>query len=106
MSDFADAEPAQGMVQATMENRHRQCDASLYLGGKEPTTIKALSEALGRETIDTYNTGESRGRETSHSLNYQKLGKSLLSVDELEVLDGGKCILQLRGDAPVSVEQV
>ena len=73
------------------------CDASLFLGGKEPTTLKALSEALGRETIDTYNTGESRGRETSHSLNYQKLGKSLLSADELEVLDGGKCILQLRG---------
>ena len=76
------------------------CDASLFLGGKEPTTLKAMSEALGRETIDTYNTGESRGRETSHSLNYQKLGKSLLSVDELEVLDGGKCILQLRGVRP------
>ena len=76
------------------------CDASLFLGGKEPTTLKALSEALGRETIDTYNTGESKGRETSHSLNYQKLGKSLLSVDELEVLDGGKCILQLRGVRP------
>ena len=76
------------------------CDASLFLGGKEPTTLKALSEVLGRETIDTYNTGESRGRETSHSLNYQKLGKSLLTVDELEVLDGGKCILQLRGVRP------
>ena len=76
------------------------CDASLFLGGKEPTTLKALSEALGRETIDTYNTGESRGRETSHSLNYQKLGKSLLTADELEVLDGGKCILQLRGVRP------
>ena len=76
------------------------CDASLFLGGKEPTTLKALSEALGKETIDTYNTGESRGRETSHSLNYQKLGKSLLTVDELEVLDGGKCILQLRGVRP------
>lgn len=76
------------------------CDASLFLGGKEPTTLKALSEALGRETIDTYNIGESRGRETSHSLNYQKLGKSLLTVDELEVLDGGKCILQLRGVRP------
>ena len=76
------------------------CDASLFLGGKEPTTLKALSETLGRETIDTYNTGESRGRETSHSLNYQKLGKSLLTVDELEVLDGGKCILQLRGVRP------
>ena len=76
------------------------CDASLFLGGKEPTTLKALSEALGRETIDTYNTGESRGRETSHSLNYQKLGKSLLTVDELEALDGGKCILQLRSVRP------
>ena len=76
------------------------CDASLFLGGKEPTTLKAMSEALGRETIDTYNTGESRGRETSHSLNYQKLGKSLLTVDELEVMDGGKCILQLRGVRP------
>ena len=76
------------------------CDASLFLGGKEPTTLKALSEALGRETIDTYNTGESRGRETSHSLNYQKLGKSLMSVDELAVMDGGKCILQLRGVRP------
>ena len=76
------------------------CDASLFLVGKEPTMLKALSEALGRETIDTYNTGESRGRETSHSLNYQKLVKSLLTVDELEVLDGGKCILQLRGVRP------
>ena len=76
------------------------CDASLFLGGNEPTTLTALSEVLGRETIDTYNTGESRGRETSHSLNYQKLGKSLLTVDELEVLDGGKCILQLRGVRP------
>ena len=52
---------------------------------------------LGKETIDTYNTGESRGRETSHSLNYQKLGKALMSQDELAVMDGGKCILQLRG---------
>ena len=76
------------------------CDASLFLGGKEPTTLKALSEALGRETIDTYNTGESRGRETSHSLNYQKLGKELMSQDELAVMDGGKCILQLRGVRP------
>lgn len=76
------------------------CDASLFLGGKEPTTLKALSEALGRETIDTYNTGESRGKETSHSLNYQKLGKELMSVDELAVLDGRKCILQLRGVRP------
>lgn len=75
-------------------------DARLFLGGSEPTTLKELSAALGKETIDTYNTGESRGRETSHTLNYQKLGKELASVDELAVLDGGKCILQLRGVRP------
>ena len=76
------------------------CDCSIFLGGKEPTTLKELSAALGKETVDTYNTGESRGRETSHSLNYQKLGKVLMDVDELAVLDGGKCILQLRGVRP------
>lgn len=76
------------------------CDTSIFLGGKEPTTLKELNQALGKETIDTYNTGESRGREVSHSLNYQKLGKDLASVDELSVLDGGKCILQLRGVRP------
>ena len=76
------------------------CDSSIFLGGKEPTTLKELSAALGKETVDTYNTGESRGRETSHSLNYQKLGKALMDVDELAVLDGGKCILQLRGVRP------
>ena len=76
------------------------CDASVFLGGKEPGTLKELSAALGKETIDTYNTGESRGRETSHSLNYQKLGKELMSTDELAVMDGGKCILQLRGVRP------
>ena len=75
-------------------------DARIFLGGSEPTTLKELAAALGKETIDTYNTGESRGRETSHSLNYQKLGKELMSVDELAVLDGGKCILQLRGVRP------
>ena len=76
------------------------CDSSIFLGGKEPTTLKELSAALGKETIDTFNTGESRGRERSHSLNYQKLGKELMSQDELAVLDGGKCILQLRGVRP------
>ena len=75
-------------------------DATIFLGGKEPTTLKELSTALGKETVDTYNTGESRGREVSHSLNYQKLGKELMSIDELAVLDGGKCILQLRGVRP------
>ena len=76
------------------------CDSMIFLGGKERTTLKELAETLGRETIDTYNTGESRGKETSHSLNYQKLGKELMSVDELAVLDGRKCILQLRGVRP------
>ena len=75
-------------------------DTSIFLGGKEPTTLKELAAVLGKETIDTYNTGESRGRETSHSFNYQKLGKELMSQDELAVMDGGKCILQLRGVRP------
>ena len=75
-------------------------DTSIFLGGKEPTTLKELAAVLGKETIDTYNTGENRGRETSHSLNYQKLGKELMSQDELAVMDGGKCILQLRGVRP------
>ena len=75
-------------------------DSRIFLGGSEPATLKELNQALGKETIDTYNTGESRGRETSHSLNYQKLGKDLASVDELEVLDGSKCILRLRGVRP------
>ena len=76
------------------------CDSVIFLGGKEKTTLKELSEALGRETIDTFNTGESRGRETSRSTNFQKLGKELMSVDELAVMDGRKCILQLRGVRP------
>ena len=76
------------------------CDSVIFLGGKEKTTLKELSEALGRETIDTLNTGESRGRETSRSTNFQKLGKELMSVDELAVMDGRKCILQLRGVRP------
>ena len=76
------------------------CDSSIFLGGKEPGTLKELNQARGKETIDTFNTGESRGREVSHSLNYQKLGKDLATIDELAVLDGGKCILQLRGVRP------
>ena len=75
-------------------------DCSIFLGGREPGTLKELSAALGKETVDTYNTGESRGREVSHSLNYQKLGRDLMSQDELAVLDGRKCILQLRGVRP------
>lgn len=76
------------------------CDSVIFLGGKEKATLKELSKALGRETIDTLNTGESRGRETSRSTNFQKLGKELMSVDELAVMDGRKCILQLRGVRP------
>ncbi len=76
------------------------CDTTLFLGGKEKTTLKELSEILGKETIDLCNTGESRGKETSHSLNYQKTGKELMSMDEISVMDGGKCILQLRGVRP------
>ena len=76
------------------------CDSSIFLGGKESGTLKELNQALGKETIDTFNTGESRGREVSHSLNYQKLGKDLATIDELAVMDGGKCILQLRGVRP------
>ena len=75
-------------------------DSRIFLGGAEPTTLKELNQSLGKETIDTFNTSESRGREVSHSLNYQKLGKDLATIDELAVLDGGKCILQLRGVRP------
>ena len=80
-------------------------DSQIFLGGTEPSTLKELSTALGKETIDLYNTGESHGRETSHSLNYQKLGHELLSIDELAVLDGSKCILQLRGVRPFLSEK-
>ena len=76
------------------------CDSRIFLGGSEPTTLKELSAQLGKETIDTFNTGENRGKEVSHSLNYQKLGKELMSQDELSVMDGSKCILQLRGVRP------
>ncbi len=76
------------------------CDAVLFLGGKERTTLKDLTETLGKETIDIANTGESRGREKSYPTNYQRLGKELMTMDELSVLDGSKCILQLRGVRP------
>ena len=81
------------------------CDASIFLGGKEPTTLKELSTSLGKETIYSYNTGESRGREKSYSLNLQKLGKELMSPDELAVMDGGKCVLQIRGVRPFLSEK-
>lgn len=76
------------------------CDTTLFLGGKEKTTLKEISESLGKETIDSYNTSEQRGQSQSYGLNYQKLGKELISQDELGVMDGGKCILQVRGVRP------
>ena len=76
------------------------CDTTLFLGGKEKSTLKELSETLGKETIDMYNTSETRSNQNSYGLNYQKLGKELMSQDELSVMDGGKCILQLRGVRP------
>lgn len=75
-------------------------DSRVFLGGSEPTTLKELNQALGKETIDMYNTSDTRGSQRSYGMNYQKLGKDLATVDELAVLDGGKCILQLRGVRP------
>ena len=80
-------------------------DSQIFLGGSEPTTLKELSEALGKETIDSFNTSENRGSQTSHGLNYQKLGKALMSEDEIAIMDGGKCILQLRGVRPFFSEK-
>ncbi|MBC5714068.1 type IV secretory system conjugative DNA transfer family protein [Roseburia sp. BX1005] len=76
------------------------CDTTLFLGGKEKTTLKEMSELLGKETIDSFNTSESRSNQKSYGLNYQKLGKELMTQDEIAVMDGGKCILQLRGVRP------
>ena len=76
------------------------CDTVLFLGGKESSTLKAISETLGKETIDLYNTSDTRGQSRSYGLNYQKTGKELMSRDELAVMDGSKCILQLRGVRP------
>ena len=80
-------------------------DSQIFLGGSEPTTLKELSEALGKATIDSFNTSENRGSQTSHGLNYQKLGKALMSEDEIAIMDGGKCILQLRGVRPFFSEK-
>ena len=76
------------------------CDSTIFLGGKETTTLKEMSEMLGKETIDMYNTSDTRGTSRSYGINYQKTGKDLMSRDELAVMDGGKCILQLRGVRP------
>ena len=76
------------------------CDSSVFLGGKEKSTLKEISELLGKETIDLYNQSENRGSQVSHGLSYQKLGKELMTQDELAVMDGGKCIFMLRGVRP------
>jgi len=81
------------------------CDATLFLGGKEKSTLKEISEVLGKETIDLYNTSETRSNSNSYGLNYQKTGKELMSQDEIAVMDGGKCILQLRGVRPFLSEK-
>jgi type IV secretion system protein VirD4 len=81
------------------------CDSMIFLGGKEKTTLKDLSETLGKETIDMFNTSDTRGSQRSYGVNYQKLGKELMSMDELAVMDGGKCILQLRGVRPFLSEK-
>ena len=80
------------------------CDCTLFLSGRGKNA-KEISDALGRETIDSYNTSENRGSQTSHGLNYQKLGKELMSQDEIAVMDGGKCILQVRGVRPFFSEK-
>jgi len=76
------------------------CDTTLFLGGKEKGTLKEMSELLGKESVDAFNTSESRGQSSSHSINYQRLGRDLMSQDEIAVLDGGKCICQIRGIRP------
>ena len=81
------------------------CDSTLFLGGKEKSTLKEISELLGKETIDSYNQSENRGTQISHGLSYQKLGKELMSQDELAVMDGGKCIFMLRGVRPFLSEK-
>lgn len=72
----------------------------IFLGGSEQSTLKDLNATLGKETIDMYNTGETRGSQESYNMNYQKLGKDLMSIDELAVMDGAKCIVQVRGVRP------
>ena len=81
------------------------CDTTLFLGGKEKTTLKEMAEILGKETIDLYNTSDTRGTTQSYGLNYQKTGKELMSQDEIAVMDGGKCIMQVRGVRPFFSEK-
>ena len=87
-------------ISRVIKNMESECDCTLFLGGKETSTLKEMSAVLGKETIDLYNTSDTRGTSRSYGLNYQKTGKELMSQDELAVMDGGKCILQLRGVRP------
>lgn len=87
------------------ETIESNCDSVLFLGGKEKSTIKGISDMLGKETIDLYNTSDTRGTQRSYGLNYQKTGKELMSPDEIAVMDGGKCILQLRGVRPFLLDK-
>jgi type IV secretion system protein VirD4 len=88
------------MYKDAMETIIGNMDTILFLGGKEVSTLESLVKSLGKETIDMFNTGESRGQSPSYSRNFQKLGKDLMSLDEIAVMDGGKCILQVRGVRP------
>ena len=88
------------MYQDAADTLVGNCDTTLFLGGKEKSTLKEISEILGKETIDLYNTSETRSNQKSYGLNYQKLGKQLMTEDEIAVMDGGKCILQIRGARP------
>jgi type IV secretion system protein VirD4 len=81
------------------------CDSQIFLGGSEPSTLKELNASLGKETIDMYNTGETRGSTQSYNMNYSKTGHDLMSIDELSVLDGNKCIVQVRGVRPFLSEK-
>ena len=91
---------AQGWYTYNCDTIIGNCDTTLFLGGKEKTTLKEMSEMLGKETINMMNTGESRGQSASYSMNLQTLGKELMSMDEIAVMDGAKCILQVRGVRP------
>ena len=101
MSGASGTEPVEGNLARQCRYHHAgKYRIPYFLGGSEPTTLKELNQALGKETIDLYNTSDTRGNSPSYGTNYQKVGHDLASVDELAVLDGGKCILQLRGVRP------
>ena len=91
---------ASGLLCGMMDTIIGNCDSQIFLGGSEQTTLKDLNTTLGKETIDMYNTGETRGQSQSYNMNYQKLGHDLMSIDELAVMDGSKCIVQIRGVRP------